>query len=187
MNQQNVPLLYRVVLLYGLVIGIGLTILQIITITMTTNVSTIAMPAVLPSRQVIKQIQNPTRLQIERIGVNVPLQKGVYNTQQNSWELSSDHGHYVPYTEQNLLFIYGHNTPTVFELTNSLQPGDVLALTMPDKTTKQYRYISDYLTNPTDVSILTKTYDQPTLALLTCNGFWSQDRRFMFFVPVEGN
>ena len=185
MEQQQVPLLSRVVLLHAAVIGVVLAIMQV-----TTNLSALAAPTIqLPAPTSLEQAApaqgKPTRLKIPRLNINTQVVSGAYDTATKTWTVASDKAQYMPTTAPNLTLIYGHNTSAVFELTNSLQVGDTLVLTTEGGVKRTYRYTSDHITTPSDTSDLFKVYSKPTVALLTCNGFWSQDRRFMFFELEE--
>ncbi len=185
MSMQQVPLLYRVVLLHAAVIGMVLATIQISTNIQAARLQGETIPtSVAPTASPATTTQ-PAHLQIKRIRIDVPVIAGKYNPADRTWLLSEDRAQYITGTTRNLTMIYGHNTAAVFELTNSLQVGDELLLTDTNGDVRRYTYVRDHLTVATDTSDLTATYARPTLALLTCNGFWSQDRRFMFFEPVE--
>lgn len=184
MAEQNVPLLSRVVLLHAMVFGVILAGMQIYgNVSLPDNKLSMAAPAYITQQP--KPEGTPVEVRIPRINIRVAVIRGRYDTATQSWDLTPDKAQYFTGTTPNLTVIYGHNTKEVFELTNSLQVGDTLEITSSTGTIKKYRFVSDTITAPNDTSALTASYAKPTVALLTCNGFWSQDRRFMFFEPLE--
>jgi len=185
MQQQQVPLLSRVVLLHAAVLGSVLAMLQISSNLRLLRTQNITIPVSAQVQHTAPQKTIPKRLQLPRININVAVAPGRYDATSRTWQISDDKAQYITGTTPNLTMIYGHNTSVVFELTNSLQVGDELILTNSNGSVQRYRYVSDHLTVASDTSDLTASYETPTVALLTCNGFWSQDRRFMFFKPVE--
>jgi len=129
----------------------------------------------------------PTKLEISRLNVNTNLiPGGIVNDQ---WVLDKQHAFFVNYS-QNLAVnsgnavIYGHNIWQIFLNTQYLKPGDILKLTDSEGVVHLYKYEKYKIVPPSDVSVFTE--DGPfQLVLITCNGWTSEDRKLMYFKPVQ--
>ena len=132
----------------------------------------------------------PLRLKIPRLNIDLPVIDGVYDSVSKTWTLTDDSIQFarstaLPSNSAGNTFLYGHNTPAVLGKTIGIQPGDELILETKNNKTFVYKYRMDRITTPNDTSVFSAEYDSPVLTLLTCSGFWSQDRRLMYFEFME--
>lgn len=131
----------------------------------------------------------PKSISIPSIGLNVPIEAGVYNTTETSWTLNSDTAHYALITPKpnNLAgntFIYGHNNPVVFGRLVDILPGTEAIVT--GKKGIEFRYLlrSVVDVDPTDVSLF-EYEGGPILTIQTCAGSWFENRRLFTFELIE--
>lgn len=139
---------------------------------------------------------HPTRMQIDRIGVDLLIRTGTYDPISQAWTLDDSHLFVntlidpdpVISTEkseqpQKVLF-YGHHTSAVLGKTDDLVFGDILVITTAEGQVFSYYYVGDETVNPNDTVILKKERESTPVALLTCDGAWDQFRRIMYFAPL---
>lgn len=124
----------------------------------------------------------PTRVVIQRLGVDIKLQRGGWNGK--DWKITNDSAFFSPQLQQkniksNSIFIYGHNTEKIFKATNSLVEGDELMIKLDSGPWVKYIYKSSTIVNPTDVVALARK--KSDLILLACHGSNSETRRIMYF------
>lgn len=134
---------------------------------------------------------SPVRLVIPRLGVDLPIEDGVYDPATDSWTLSRTAVHYAlitapPNTTSGNTLIYGHNNRRILGATRNIQPGDVLQIITKENQTFSYAYTSDIKVDPSNTSIFGETStDKPRLTLLTCDGLFNEQRRLMSFDFTE--
>jgi LPXTG-site transpeptidase (sortase) family protein len=190
MNMQKIPLLFKVVFLHLSAFVLISFAGQFVRVPVSAQVAT------MPSAQITKKAKllavrgEPVRLKIPRLGIDLAVIDGIYDQQNQTWTLSDTEVQFarstsLPSNAAGNTFIYGHNTAPVLGKTVDLQPGDELIVESENKKAFVYRYTSDKITTPEDTSVFSAEYESPVLTLLTCSGFWSQDRRLMFFEFVE--
>lgn len=144
--------------------------------------------SIVNGRQVISG--QPVRFSIERLGIDLPVNNGVYDTASESWTLSTDAVYFATITDapndnRGNTFIYGHNQPQVIGNMKDIQPGDVVAVTTSNDRTFRYAYTKDAVVTPEFTSVLYEDSDTPQLTVMTCEGVWSETRRLMYFELVE--
>jgi len=127
----------------------------------------------------------PVRLSIPRLGINLHIINGTYDTATKGWTLTSTNAQFATITSlpNNVTgdtLIYGHETAAVFEKTNDLVKGDILLIYTSNNHIFDYTYTSSKITSPTDTSVFSYQ-GGPRVTLLTCNGWFSQNRRLMYF------
>lgn len=131
----------------------------------------------------------PSNISIPSINLDLEVANGEY--QDGTWTLSKNKVLFAtnsvkPNTIAKNTILYGHNTAELLLPTKGLQIGDMLYLETQEGYRFTYRYISDRLVKPDDVSVFNDT-NTPQLTLITCNGIFNSHRRLMSFefVSVE--
>lgn len=191
----KIPLFLRVVSLYVAVFLISFSVFQLsILIDKPVHVAlpqpTPTIVKTKPSAPIIaKEIIDgePISLQVERLGVNLPIKNGVYNESTGGWTLSDDAVVYyakvtvLPNNQRGSTFLYGHNNNRVIEPLSGLIVGDIAVITTTNGHTFKYAYMNDAVVPPDLTSVLYDDPEIPRLTIMTCEGVWSQARRLMFF------
>jgi LPXTG-site transpeptidase (sortase) family protein len=133
----------------------------------------------------IKEVQtyNPTRIDIEKIGVSLPI--GETSIKDGKWSINPDGASHLdisadPGVEGNII-IYDHNLIHRFGKISELKPGDIIVVTSEDKKEYRYKVYETIIVDPTQVDVL-HNYDTQTLTLYTCYGFLDSKR---FVVKAE--
>lgn len=187
MNIQKTPLILKVVSLYfviALIFGSAIhansrSIAR--RVNRTTNVD---QPLKLERKFTISG--SPVHIEIPRLGVSLDVTTGVYDAPSRQWLLSPDKVSFIgssslPNDTAGNTYMYGHNNVHVLYKTKYIQQGDELVIRTSNNHEFRYRYVSDFVTDPSDTSVLGKVSDKPSLTLQTCTGLLSQDRRLMYF------
>lgn len=120
----------------------------------------------------------PISLTIADLGIHLDLKQGVYDARSNQWTID-DHAAYIT-TQSATPIIYAHNRPALFAPLRSIEAGMTMTLTWSDGTTASYRYTKTRFVSPDDGQILREVNDK-TIILLTCNGFFDESRRLVYF------
>ena len=185
----NIPLFVRVVCLYiiaGLIIwgGAQLSSRQSNAATFqVVQTSSSLQPAV--ASVAIKSGQ-PSRLVIERLGIDLSVRDGIYDNTTDEWTLSDDAAFFarmttLPNDTRGNTFIYGHNTDQVLASVKDLIVGDIVKLVATNGLTFTYSYRDDDIVAPNATAVLEANFSTPQLTLMTCEGIWSNERRLMYF------
>jgi LPXTG-site transpeptidase (sortase) family protein len=183
---SNTPLLLRVVCLY---VVASVPILALTYTIQAAPVAAIPMPKV---EKMVKPVLSktisghPVKISIKRLGINLPVVDGKYNAKKNTWTLRDNAAQYatmtdLPNNERGNTIIYGHNTVQVLEPVRNIMPGDVLKLTTKNGRVFSYVYMKDSSVAPDKTNILTRSSSKPKLTLMTCEGFFSETRRLLYF------
>jgi LPXTG-site transpeptidase (sortase) family protein len=133
-----------------------------------------------------KALSAPKRLVISRLGMDLSVIPGVYDSATKTWTLTDTDVQYasatsLPNDKSGDTLLYGHNTSQVLAPTSGLEIGDIAQVTIEDGRVFTYTYASDRFVDPSDTSVLRQTDSHPQLTLLTCNGLWDTKRRLMVF------
>jgi LPXTG-site transpeptidase (sortase) family protein len=194
---SNIPLAARAVCLY-IVIGLGAWgVGSLVTpasahIASLQNASSIVednpKKVAINSRQIISG--KPVRFSIERLGIDLPVYDGTYDTSTQSWTLSTDAVYFAtittrPNDARGNTLIYGHNQPKVIGYMKDIQVGDIVVVTTENNHTFRYSYTKDAVVAPDFTSVLYEDSETPQLAVMTCEGVWSETRRLMYFQLEE--
>lgn len=183
---SRLSLLTRVIGLYAFLmpaVAAGLYITRPAQPPVESQIVTVA-PVPKPHKAIITG--TPVHLAIPRLHIDLSVVNGTYDTSSTSWSIGDTTAQFATMTAQpsdqpgNTL-IYGHNTPAVLMPTSGLQLGDTLELTTDNGHTFTYSYTSDASVLPSDTAIVTAKSNSPQVALLTCEGVWSDKRRIMYF------
>ncbi len=177
------PLITKVVSLYIVMISTGWILHQY---------ATPAKPAAI-TYQVIETKQpaeiitgQPTQITIKRLGIDLAVLDGDYNTADDSWTLSDTAAHFatittLPNNKQGNTFIYGHNTDAVLAPVKDLVTGDLLKVRTTNGHVFNYTYSGDVTVSPDQTSVLSAYSATPQITLMTCQGINNETRRIMHF------
>jgi LPXTG-site transpeptidase (sortase) family protein len=141
----------------------------------------------------------PVSIAINRLGIDLPIEKGYYDPFSATWTLNDYHAFVDAQTIANPLvsnqtnhnvFIYAHDFENLFEKTSQLIPGDLVNITTSNGYVFTYEYQSGSIVKPSSTYILTQQGSKDQLTLMTCSGTWYQNRHVMYLsflnvVPVN--
>ena len=183
----HTPLFLRVVCLY-VVAAVPIWVLS--HINQSHLVASVQIPA---ATRIIQTLQKkevisgqPARISIARLGIDLPVVDGVYDSANDSWTLRDDAVQFatmttLPNDDQGNTFLYGHNTVQVLEPVKNIVPGDLLTITATNGKVFSYTYVSDLSVTPDRTDVLAATSPTPRVTLMTCQGFFSETRRLLYF------
>lgn len=128
----------------------------------------------------------PVKLLIPSLEIELNVVPGQYIGDSGVWTVSDVAANYVQSsaqlnTEADKTFIYGHATRQVFGKTVELKPGDIVYVYDAQGDVFEYAFTSSRIVAPTDVGVLDDIKGKPGLILMSCDGFYYQDRRLMYF------
>lgn len=131
-------------------------------------------------------VDMPKQLVIPRLGINLSVVPGQYDSTTKTWTLTESDVQYaamtaLPNEHSGNTLLYGHNTPEVLAPTDRLAEGDTAQIVTQDDRTFTYVFTSGRLVAPNDMTVLEQTGLSPRLILLTCDGIWDEKRRVMEF------
>lgn len=123
----------------------------------------------------------PTRVRIDRLGIDLSVQTGKYNTSSRQWDIDESNAFFAatsqePNTRAGGTLVYAHNREALFGRTIELQPGDIVTLETQSGETYEYAVHAKEDVNPSDTNIL-HYRGKPMLTLLTCSGENDSTRR----------
>jgi LPXTG-site transpeptidase (sortase) family protein len=127
----------------------------------------------------------PTRIVVTSLGIDLPVQIGVYNPADSSWSLGTDSAFYanasVPANNNNgTTLIYAHGRAGLFGALPSIQPGAIAQVFTSSGALFSYTYMSVQQVDPSDTDVFAVD-TLPGLTLQTCSGDWSQYRSLYSF------
>jgi LPXTG-site transpeptidase (sortase) family protein len=127
---------------------------------------------------------SPTRMLIPSLGIDYSIQPG-HQINYTSWVISSTNPHYAlvsakANSKQGNTIIYGHNTKQVFANLTNLTAKQKVVLTTDNNQKFTYEYLKSEIIHPTDTTIF-DNQGAPQLLLLTCNGFFNENRKVYIF------
>ena len=131
----------------------------------------------------------PTKVELPRLGINLPIEDGVYDTANKTWTLTGTKAHFalpsvVANDYQGTTLIYGHNNKDVFAKAKQLVAGDSLQLKTDNAHTFTYSFERAADVQPNDSSVF-KSDGPPTLVIQTCSGSWNEIRTLYYFKFVK--
>lgn len=128
----------------------------------------------------------PAYLVLPRLGIELKIVRAEYDTTANTWPVSATAANYAINTppisnRADKTLIYAHAQKNLFAATSDLKTGDDLYITTADGHVVHYQYADEFIVAPSDVSIFDQLRGVPGVILMTCDGVWSENRRFMEF------
>lgn len=119
----------------------------------------------------------PTRIVMESVDIDLAVE-GSYE-QQGAWEISETGSNFaintaIPNAQTGNTAIFGHDRPHLFHRIHDLKPGDRVKVAVGNQWF-EYAVIGNQIVKPDNVSVMDQT-SEPTLTLITCDGWLSQDR-----------
>lgn len=186
---SNMPLFIRVVCLYIVTAtaiwatGQIINLMQPATATEAPVVSFVR-PILPPTTVVIDG--TPSRLIVERLGINLEIRDGIYNQSSGEWTLSDGAAYFAQMTRKpndyrGNTFIYGHNTNAVLARMSGIKVGDIVTINTTNGHAFHYVYTNDEIVDPSVTKVLNSNPPTPKLTIMTCEGIWSNVRRLMYF------
>ena len=127
----------------------------------------------------------PTHIILPSVDIDLPVQIGSYNPEDQSWSLDMTSAYYadvsVPINNSNgTTLIYGHAQSSIFETLPQVQPGAEAIVYTNTGYAFHYQFSSSKEVLPTDVSVFTSD-GAPQLVLQTCIGVYSELRGLYTF------
>lgn len=131
----------------------------------------------------------PVHINIPSLDLELPVDKGYYNNQTQTWTLSGTHAHYaIASSISNIkggnTFIYGHNNKFVFAKLNQIKTDAIVQITSDNGHRFYYMFRGAVDVNPADTSLFAYQ-GKPILTVQTCSGSWYQNRRLFMFDLVR--
>lgn len=132
----------------------------------------------------------PQTFIMERLGINLPIEYGYYDSNTNSWTVSDDaiyfgYGTALPNNQKGNTFLYGHNRDSVIAKLKDLVVGDEIIIVTKNGHSFKYYYVNDEYVKPNYIGVLHDNPETPRLTIMTCDGIWSLTRRLMYFELKE--
>lgn len=128
---------------------------------------------------------SPIRVVLPDSGIDLQVDRGVYDKESNSWTLSGYNAQFAEVTAlannySGNTFIYGHNNKYVFGHIKNIQPGQKALIYTDNNHVFSYSYVSTVGVDPSDTSVL--DYRGPSiLTIQTCSGNWNEVRQLYKF------
>lgn len=136
-----------------------------------------------------KEAGIPVRVAISDVGIDVPVQKGFYDSDKKIWTLSLDKAQFAmmskkPNTIEGNTYIYGHARTNVFAPLLKAKVGATAVVHTEDGQEFSYRLKTILVVKPEDSTIL-QYHGSPILTLQTCSGSLFQNRSLYVFEFVS--
>jgi LPXTG-site transpeptidase (sortase) family protein len=120
----------------------------------------------------------PFRIAISDVGIDLALKKGAYDSATHQWDIDEQSAYLA--TEAVTSLIYAHNRPGLFANLDDVNEDTIMTLVNDNGTTTRYEYLKTEIISPNDGSVLYTVHPR-TVILLTCNGFFDETRRLVYF------
>jgi len=137
--------------------------------------------------ETMASLSKPVEIMVPAVGIDVPVQPGVYNETKKTWNISNTAAYFAtvtafPNTVSGTTLIYAHNSTDLFGPTSRVEAGDTATVVTESGDTYTYTYRGEDNVSPTDTEIFESSHSgSPQLILLTCSGSWNQTRRLLHF------
>jgi len=134
----------------------------------------------------------PTNITFARLGIDLAIQPGAYDSASQMWRLDRQHAFYIapgtsPLRSSAVPLIYGHDIAGVFINLNGIAPGEVMTISNDKGQLLTFRYIQSYVVDPNEGNVLnTIPNDRNSVDVLTCTGPWFTQRHIMRFEFESG-
>jgi LPXTG-site transpeptidase (sortase) family protein len=127
----------------------------------------------------------PMRVVIASLGIDLPIDEGLYNASDGSWSLSGYHAQFATLSplandSNGNTFIYGHNNKYVFGPLKKIAPGDNAQVYTDNGHIFLYKFVSTNAVTPDDTSVL-NYQGPPIMTIQTCSGAWNEQRQMYVF------
>lgn len=127
----------------------------------------------------------PVRIVFPELDIDLLVERGYYNTADNSWTLSGTRAHFAIITtlsnnHDGNTFIYGHNNKFVFGPLKKIQPGAKALVYTDNNYLFTYSLLSSVGVEPDDTSLFSYS-GPPILTVQTCSGNWNEVRQLYTF------
>jgi LPXTG-site transpeptidase (sortase) family protein len=127
----------------------------------------------------------PVRIVIPTANIDLQIDKGEYNPNDNSWTLSNKNAQFAMPTslannQSGNTFIYGHNSKAVFGTLPKVKPGDKATVYTDEHRTFTYTFVDAENVKPEDTSVLLYK-GPPIMTIQTCSGSLNEWRRMFTF------
>lgn len=134
----------------------------------------------------------PVKIVIPSVGIDIPVVDGYYFPHSTNWSVALTKANYdistpAPNNKHGTTYIYGHWSPQVFGPTAKMIPGNLAYVYTSNNHIFSYKFEYKKVTRETDSAVLADFSKKPGLVLMTCQGMWAQNRRFMYFTFVSVN
>lgn len=131
----------------------------------------------------------PTKIMIPTLGINVGIEKGIYDPASHSWNLSNYNAHFAEKSAPANVrggntFIYGHNSRNIFGPLPNMHIGDEAIIETAEKLHFYYRLEEISEVQPADVRVLNYS-GKPILTVQTCSGNWNEKRQMFRFTLMR--
>lgn len=188
---QKARLISSIAVLYAVTIGV-FCLIVVVSHSFEQQVAALSRPAVsLPKQPTIPDITlgKPLRVAVPTIGIDLPLDDGVYDNQTQSWTLSDTHAQYAVMSKpandrSGTTFVYGHGTNAVFGKLSATHPpnGTIAQIYTDNGYIFTYSLVDIHDYTPTDTSLFDRIESgPPQLVIQTCTGVFSEWRTMFTF------
>ncbi len=127
----------------------------------------------------------PTRITMSSVNIDLPIELGVYNYENQVWTISKGKAYFaelsdLPSVAESSTVIYAHNQWTEFFKTKNLKIGDKIIVETDKGNILTYEYVSDELVDPSWGALFDQEFETSRLTLITCNGVYNENRRLVY-------
>lgn len=146
-------------------------------------VETPATPTVEPSVD-IQSFGQPIKIEINSVGINLPVQLGEYNYTDKTWTIEKYKAYFaslsdIPNEKNSHTVIYAHNQKSEFYNLKNLSVGDEIVVTTVDGFRLTYKMDSYEFVDPNWGGLFDQEYSESHLTLITCSGSDDEYRRLV--------
>lgn len=141
-------------------------------------------PVIEQDIETIQEFGNPLRIEISKVGVNLPVQFGTYDHESQTWTIEKYKAYFaelsdVPNGKDAHTVIYAHNQKSEFYNIKDLIVGDEIVVYTNDGYRLTYVMDSFEFVDPNWGGLFDVDFDNPHLTLITCSGGGDEYRRLV--------
>lgn len=132
------------------------------------------------------ELGQPQAIRLARLGINLKVKPGHYDSKNQSWTLDRQHAFNMvkPGGQQTATpIIYGHDIPGVFLALDGVVAHEILEVTRSDGSVYSFAFADDVKVPPHDTTVLDQEYPRSIL-LITCTGRHFEERRILRFTFI---
>lgn len=131
----------------------------------------------------------PVRIIVPRLGINLLVEEGNYDSIKHTWTLSAGNAHFAapsmpPNNYRGNTLIYGHNHDLVLGRLRNGVVGDEAKILTENGHTFFYSFVSAENVKPDNMGVF-QYQGPPTLVIQTCTGNWNETRGLYSFKLVR--